>query len=232
MSIKQSSKTFRLMRLLMLFSLTLSMVGFTGLGWLFWSSKQACFEETILSKTIPITVDGRFCEMITPEVDLNLSWPGRIPLGKPGSIAVHLKSNGDIQWTCSDLSNSFDVLLESRVEIPDSSLHPSDRLIQSFSQSAEMNFFWTVDFHTMSTSELSSFWLNLIVRKTAAELDSNESIIDIENWSLMTKSLPISIISLAGLPYQHLFQVALSLTWSGLFLFLIFLLYDQRGTVA
>jgi len=130
------------------------------------------------------------------------------------------------------LSNSFDVLLESRVEIPDSSLHPSDRLIQSFSQSAEMNFFWTVDFHTMSTSELSSFWLNLIVRKTAAELDSNESIIDIENWSLMTKSLPISIISLAGLPYQYLFQVALSLTWSGLFLFLIFLLYDQRGTVA
>ena len=231
MSIKQSNKTFRLMQLLMLFSVALSMLGFTGLGWLFWSSKQTRFEETILSKKIPITVDGRFCEMITPEVDLSLSWPGRIALGKTGSIAVKLKSDGVIQWTCSDLSDSLDVLVESRVEIPDSSLHPSDRLIQSFSLSAAKNFFWTVDFHKVSTSDLSSFWLNLIVRKTEPDLDLNDSIIDIENWSLMTKNLPISIISLAGLPYKYLFQVAISLTWSGLILFLISLIYNQRKIV-
>ena len=228
MSIRQSNKSIRLLRLLTIFSVALSLLGFAGLGWLFYATQQTRMEEKIPSRHIPITVDGEFCEMTTPEIRINLSWPGRIALGKTGLIIVELAADENIQWTCPDLSNLLDVFIESRLEIPDSSLHPSNQLIQKFSQLTPQKFLWTVDFHKESTSDLSSFWLNLIIRKDAPVSDLNNSIIDIENWSLLTKNLPISIHSIAGFPAKSVLQTAISLTWFGLFLFLVCLVRYRK----
>ena len=228
MSIKRSNKSNNLLRLLTIFSVALSVLGYVGLGWLFYSTKQARLEEKIPSRQIPITMDGKVCEMITPEIRINLSWPVRIALGKTGSITVELMADENIQWICPDLINFLDVLVESRLEIPDSSLHPANQLIQKFSQATPQKFLWSVDFHKESASDLSSFWLNLIVRKSEAVSDRNNSIIDIENWSLFTKNLPISILSIAGFQSKSVFETAISMTWLGQVLFLIALIRYQK----
>ncbi|MEN6481798.1 MAG: hypothetical protein ABFD29_06450, partial [Anaerolineaceae bacterium] len=167
-----------------------------------------------------------------PESSILISWPDRLGVGSQGNINVKFSTQKDFHWDCSgsQLPDDFsfpEVYLESRLEVPDAELDPSDNLIQEFSNNPEKQFHWTVHFPHPSDQFQSSLWTKILIRKFQSENTAKVSIIDVENWSLLNNTLPMSVVSIVGIPSTMVYKISAGIAFSGILLF-SFLLFIYR----
>lgn len=229
MNIKQPNKPAKIFcTILKVISIMMIFTGLAGISWFFWSKHQTILEKTIPAAEILISLEEQDCVLNIPESRILISWPDRVGMGSQGNVNVKFITLKDFHWNCSgsQLPDDFSfpgVYLESRLEIPDAELAPSDSLIQEFSSNPEKQFHWTVRFTHTSRQFQSSLWTKILIRKSQSENSEKLSIIDVENWSLLNNMLPMSVVSIVGIPSTMVYKVSAGIAFSGFLSFSLLL---------